>query len=40
MEALRQLKLLKKCEPVGYATSAEVSGDKNRVVGYAGMLFS
>ena len=24
---------------VDYATSADVSGDKSRVVGYAGMLF-
>jgi len=40
METLRQLKLLKKCERVDYATSAEVSGDKSRVVGYAGILFS
>lgn len=39
METLRQLDLLKQCEHVGYATSADVSGDKNRVVGYAGMLF-
>jgi AmmeMemoRadiSam system protein B len=28
-----------KAERVGYATSAEVSGDTSRVVGYAGMLF-
>jgi hypothetical protein len=40
METLRQLKLLKKCERVDYATSAQVSGDKSRVVGYAGILFS
>jgi len=39
METLRQLGQLKKCERVGYATSAEASGDKSRVVGYAGMLF-
>ena len=39
MEALRQLNQLAKCERVGYATSADVSGDKSRVVGYAGMLF-
>jgi AmmeMemoRadiSam system protein B len=39
METLRQLGLLTKCERVGYATSAEVSGDSSRVVGYAGMLF-
>lgn len=39
METLRQLDLLNKCERVGYTTSAESSGDKSRVVGYAGMLF-
>ena len=39
LETLRQLKILKKCRRVGYATSAEASGDKSRVVGYAGMLF-
>jgi AmmeMemoRadiSam system protein B len=39
LEALRQLQQLSRCERVAYATSAEVSGDKNRVVGYAGMLF-
>jgi AmmeMemoRadiSam system protein B/uncharacterized protein (TIGR00296 family) len=39
METLRQLDLLGKCERVGYATSGDVSGDKLRVVGYAGLLF-
>ena len=39
METLRQLGSLNRCELVGYATSADASGDKNRVVGYAGMLF-
>ncbi len=39
METLRRLDLLTECRPVGYATSAEVSGDTQRVVGYAGMLF-
>jgi AmmeMemoRadiSam system protein B len=39
METLRQLDLLTKCERVGYATSGDVSGDRSRVVGYAGMLF-
>jgi AmmeMemoRadiSam system radical SAM enzyme/AmmeMemoRadiSam system protein B/AmmeMemoRadiSam system protein A len=39
METLRQLGLLQRCERVGYSTSADVSGDRNRVVGYAGMLF-
>jgi AmmeMemoRadiSam system protein B/AmmeMemoRadiSam system protein A len=40
METLKELGGLKKCERVGYATSAEVGGDANRVVGYAGMLIS
>jgi AmmeMemoRadiSam system protein B len=39
METLRQLGLLRRCQRVGYSTSADVSGDKHRVVGYAGMLF-
>ena len=30
---------LNQCQPVGYATSADASGDRSRVVGYAGMLF-
>ena len=38
METLRRLDSLTRFESVGYATSAEVSGDTNRVVGYAGML--
>ena len=38
METLRRLDSLTRFESVGYATSAEVSGDENRVVGYAGML--
>ncbi len=38
METLRDLGGLEKMERVGYATSAEVSGDTGRVVGYAGML--
>ncbi|MFH1267088.1 MAG: AmmeMemoRadiSam system protein B [Planctomycetota bacterium] len=40
METLRRLDSLGRCEPVGYATSADASGDTNRVVGYAGMLFA
>ena len=40
METLRRLDSLNRFESVGYATSGEVSGDTNRVVGYAGMLFS
>jgi AmmeMemoRadiSam system protein B/AmmeMemoRadiSam system protein A len=39
METLRQLDLLHRAELVGYATSAEVNGQPDRVVGYAGMLF-
>ena len=38
IETLRLLGQLQKVERVAYATSADVSGDKNRVVGYAGML--
>ncbi len=39
MCALRSLGLLHRCERVGYTTSAEASGDTQRVVGYAGALF-
>jgi len=39
METLRQLDSLGRCESVGYATSAEISGDRTHVVGYAAMLF-
>jgi AmmeMemoRadiSam system protein B/AmmeMemoRadiSam system protein A len=39
LETLRQLGTLSKAERVGYATSADVTGDPSRVVGYAGMLF-
>ena len=38
MEALRTMKQLSKIQRGSYATSADVSGDKSRVVGYAGML--
>ncbi|MBW3598696.1 MAG: AmmeMemoRadiSam system protein B, partial [Planctomycetes bacterium] len=38
MDTLRRLGRLERCQRVGYATSADVSGDKSRVVGYAGML--
>lgn len=37
-EALRRLDRLHECKKVAYATSADVSGDFTRVVGYAGML--
>jgi AmmeMemoRadiSam system protein B len=39
LETLRILGRLSKAERTGYATSADVTGDKTRVVGYAGMLF-
>ncbi len=38
MEALRTGGQLSKMQRAGYSTSADVSGDKSRVVGYAGML--
>ncbi len=38
METLRQLGQLQRSQRVGYATSADVSGEQQRVVGYAGML--
>jgi AmmeMemoRadiSam system protein B len=37
-DTLRQLDRLHECQRVGYATSADASGDTSRVVGYAGML--
>jgi AmmeMemoRadiSam system protein B len=39
LETLRLLGGLSRAERVGYATSADVTGDASRVVGYAGMLF-
>jgi len=39
LETLRLMGCLHSAERVGYATSADVSGDTTRVVGYAGMLF-
>ena len=39
MESLRWLGSLGRVESVGYATSADASGDTGRVVGYAGLLF-
>jgi AmmeMemoRadiSam system protein B len=38
METLRQLGGLRRCRRVGYATSADVNGNTQRVVGYAGVL--
>ncbi len=39
LSALRTLHVLHRAERVEYATSGDVSGDPQRVVGYAGMLF-
>ncbi|RMG04967.1 MAG: AmmeMemoRadiSam system protein B, partial [Planctomycetota bacterium] len=39
METLKAMGKLNRMEEVAYATSAEVSGDTRRVVGYAGVLF-
>ena len=39
-ECLRQLGPVTRAEKVAYGTSADVSGDTSRVVGYAGMLFA
>ncbi|MDP6555920.1 MAG: AmmeMemoRadiSam system radical SAM enzyme [Pirellulaceae bacterium] len=40
MEASKQLGGLKSAKRLAYSTSADVSGDKSRVVGYCGMQFS
>jgi AmmeMemoRadiSam system protein B len=40
MKTLRRLNSLSRYEEVGYTTSAEASGDRQRVVGYAGALFA
>ncbi len=40
METLKRLDRLNRIESVGYATSAEASGDTSRVVGYAGALLA
>ncbi len=39
LQTLQLLGCLQKAERIGYATSADVTGEKGRVVGYAGMLF-
>ncbi|MEZ6115337.1 MAG: AmmeMemoRadiSam system radical SAM enzyme [Pirellulaceae bacterium] len=39
MHALKQLGQLHSIQRIGYATSADVTGDTSRVVGYAGLLF-
>jgi AmmeMemoRadiSam system protein B len=38
METLQRLGRLRTCQRVAYATSADATRDKSRVVGYAGML--
>jgi AmmeMemoRadiSam system protein B len=38
LETLRLLGRFRRAERVGYATTADTTGDKSRVVGYAGML--
>ncbi len=38
LEALNEVRPLTRVEQVAYATSAEVTGDSSRVVGYAGLL--
>jgi AmmeMemoRadiSam system protein B len=40
LEVLRRMSSLSSVEEIGYTTSAESSGDKTRVVGYAGCLIS
>jgi AmmeMemoRadiSam system protein B len=40
LETLKMLGAGNRSERVGYATSADVTGDTSRVVGYAGMLFA
>jgi len=39
METLRVMGRLDRVEEVGYMTSADVTGDSSRVVGYAGLIF-
>jgi AmmeMemoRadiSam system protein B len=39
LETLKLLDGFHKAERVGYATTADATGDKSRVVGYAGVLF-
>lgn len=39
LETLRQMGRLHRAQRVAYATSADVTGDTTRVVGYAGMVF-
>jgi AmmeMemoRadiSam system protein B len=39
LETLRQMNRLSEARTVAYGTSGDISGDRSRVVGYAGMLF-
>ncbi|MFW6168889.1 MAG: AmmeMemoRadiSam system protein B [Planctomycetota bacterium] len=39
LQTLRNLGRLGACERIGYATSADAGGSRERVVGYAGLLF-
>ncbi len=39
LETLRQLGRLHDCRRIGYATSADATGDTSHVVGYAGLTF-
>jgi AmmeMemoRadiSam system protein B len=39
LDTLRRLGTLSRAQQVDYGTSADVTGDVSRVVGYAGMLF-
>ena len=38
LKALKELGIEVTVEDIGYATSADVTGDKNRVLGYAGRI--
>ena len=39
LKTLKKLGSVHQCRSVGYSTSAEVTGDTTRVVGYAGRIF-
>jgi AmmeMemoRadiSam system protein B len=40
LQTLRELGLSFKVETIEYATSADISGDTSRVVGYAGAIIT
>jgi AmmeMemoRadiSam system protein B len=40
MKTLQKMGKLSQVERVGYATSGDVTGDRSRVVGYAGLLIN